>query len=61
MVELITDMAYEKPEYKRAVQIIVYSTTDGPIPTKAVGMIEAEARKVAEAYGPNLAITIVEE
>jgi hypothetical protein len=61
MVELATDMAYEKPDYKRGVQIILYSTTDGPIPAQAVSQLEREARKVAEAFGPALAITIVEE
>jgi len=60
MVELATDMKDERPNYQRGVQIIVYSMNGGPIPTRAVAALKAEARKVAEAF-PAIAITVVEE
>ena len=52
--------AEERPDYKRGIQIILYSMNGGPIPTKAVAAVEAEARKQAEAYN-GLALTVVEE
>lgn len=60
MVELAIDMTYERPEYKRGVQVILYSMNGGPIPEKAVSTLEREAQKIAEAF-PALAITIVQE
>ena len=53
-------MAEERADYQRAVQVILYSMNGGPIPTRAVSILTAEARKVAEAF-PALAITVVEE
>ena len=50
----------ERPDYQRAVQIIVYSMNGGPIPTQAVSILKMEAQRVAEAF-PAIAITIVEE
>lgn len=52
-------MAIEQPEYKRAVQIIVYDLQGGPFPETAITKLVSVAEQVAEAH-KGLAISIVE-
>lgn len=53
-------MATEQPDYKRAVQIIIYDLQGGPFPEKAFAQLERDVQKVAEAYD-GLAISVVRE
>lgn len=53
-------MTNEQPEYKRAIQIIVYDLQGGPFPEKAVNRLLREVEEVAQNYN-GLAISVIQE